>query len=165
VSIDAASLTIQEILSPVLMITATAVTIGGMLEQYTSINDRVRILNRERLALALHEPLEPLDRERVAEIDAQVPLLLRRHALVHNAILTAYVAVALFVSSMFVIAAGAMLHNGPVSTSAVFVFLTGTVAFLVGLLIIAGEVRISRDALVFEAGRVLALPAPHDSHT
>ena len=53
---------------------------------YTSVGDRIRALTRERLDL-LREGKSRFAGERLEEIDAQLPELLHRHRLIHDALL------------------------------------------------------------------------------
>src|SRR5205823_11467783 len=48
---EAIGRTIQLILAPVVMFSACAVFVGGVLNHYTSVGDRIRALTRERLEL------------------------------------------------------------------------------------------------------------------
>lgn len=157
---------IQFSVAPVVMVTSAAILIGGMLTRYAEVNDRLRALNRERLDL-LHEPgggfslayaqADALRAERLTEIDTQVPLLLYRHQLIHNAVLTIYGAVVLFVASMFTILAATVLHSTSVATAALGVFLAGMVVLLVSIVLIAIEVRLSNKAVAYEVERVMKL--------
>ena len=48
---EAIGRTIQLILAPVVMFSACSVFVGGVLNHYTSVGDRIRALTRERLEL------------------------------------------------------------------------------------------------------------------
>lgn len=158
--------TIQLILAPVVLVTSIAIMINGMLQQYGAANDRLRALARERLQLLrtpegtiarLDTQLDAFTTERIGEIDRQIPLLLRRHRQIHNAVLTEYSAVLVLVASMIVIALSAASRSGPLATAALIIFLMGTVMMLVGILLYAVEIRMSDDAVAFESRRVLQL--------
>src|SRR5258708_13108010 len=94
------------------MITSCAILVSGMLAHYAELNDRLRALARERLDL-LHGPggslglasiaHDAFKMERLGEIDAQLPSLLHRHALVHRSSLAICLAILIFVLSMLVI--------------------------------------------------------------
>jgi len=131
------------------------------LAHYASINDRIRALAAERLGLVLMAPTEgheALARERLTEIDHQVPMLIDRHRLVHHGILLAYTAVVVLVVSMFVIGAAALADSSVLGTIALFVFLAGTAFLMVGAGFVAVEVRGSHATVAYEAMRVVALP-------
>jgi len=163
-SVQLVAQTIQATLAPVVLITSIAIMIGGMLQQYSATNDRLRALAQERLQLlrtpdgaiaTLDSPLDAFTTERISEIDQQMPLLLHRHRLIHNGVLTEYCAILVLVASMIVIAISAATHSNP--TAALIVFLIGTVIMLAGILLVAMEIRISDDAVSFESRRVLTL--------
>jgi hypothetical protein len=158
--------TIQTILAPVVMVTSCAILVGGMLAQYGAINDRLRAMSRERLDL-LHAPDgtlsaaaaagDALKAERLLEIGRQVPDLLRRHELVHNAVLATYAAMVAFVASMFAIGAAAIVGSGALAIAALCVFLAGTAVMLAGIVLFAVQVRISHWAVHYEVRRVMGL--------
>jgi hypothetical protein len=163
-TVAAAARIIQLIIAPTIMITASAILTSGILSHYGAINDRVRTMIAERLGLlrdvatgSLAAPLEALVHERLGEIAIQVPQLLRRHQLVHRALITIYGSIAVFISSMFVIALAALANSRAAATASLFVFLAGTALLLAGVFIVSVEIRDSRDALRYEADRVLGL--------
>jgi hypothetical protein len=153
--------TIQLILAPVVMVSACGILLTGMLNHYGSINDRIRKLTGERLELSQLSPAEGhehLARERIIEIDHQVPMLIGRHRLVHHAILLGNTAVATLVVSMFVIAAAALGHSSTTGTVALLVFLAGTAAVMGSAVFMAIEVRSSHRSVSYEGMRVVGLP-------
>jgi hypothetical protein len=156
----------QFILAPVVMLSACAVLLNGLLGRYAVIDDRLRAMTHERLDLlrgASGSPLvrvaeaDPLTRERVAEIDRQVPQLLLRHRRAQDAVLALYSASLVFVGTIFLIAPAAFADSVPLGTAALVVFLAGTLALFLGVLQTAREIRISRRAIAFEVERVLSL--------
>jgi Protein of unknown function (DUF2721) len=98
-----------------------------------------------------------LARERITEIDYQLPMLLERHDLVHRAILLAEAAVVILVLSMFVIAAAALSKSNATGTAALMVFLVGTAALMGSAILMAVEVRTSHVSVSYEATRVVGL--------
>lgn len=155
---------IQMIIAPVVMVTACAIIISGLLSRYSAINDRMRLMARERLDLLLaHKP--ELDTapthaytvERLHQIDRQLPDLLRRHRLVRDAVLAVYCAIIVFIVCMFVIAIADALASAWLALGALVLFLLGTAALLVGVVLTAIEVRVSHLAIRFEVERVLSL--------
>ena len=148
--------TIQLVLAPVVMVTACAITLGGLMGHYQAVNDRLREMARERLDLVRGSP-DGLGRERLAEIDHQAPDLLRRHRLVRDAVLAIYGAIILFVASMLAIAVATVTGSVAVATLVLALFLVGTLMLLVGVVLSAVEIRISHRALAYEVERVLKL--------
>jgi hypothetical protein len=160
-NIQMAGKTIQVILAPVVMVTACGLLLSGMLAHYTAINARIRSLASERLRLALVAPA-PGDgefaSERLTQIDHQVPMLVRRHRLVHHAILLANTAGVTLILSMFIIGAAALADSGALGTAALCVFLTGTACLMASAGFMAVEVRSSHASVAYEAARIAALP-------
>jgi hypothetical protein len=147
--------TIQIILAPVVMITSCAIILGGLWSHASSINDRLRAMNRERLDLWRAPSADAYTAERMLEIDTQAPLLLRRHRRVRDAIVTIYVAILVYISSMFATAGAALLNIS--ATLALLLFLAGTLLLLSGVLLAILEIRISQSALEYEVERVTSL--------
>lgn len=166
VSAQAVAATIQLILAPVVMVTSCAIMVGGLLQRYAAINDRMRAMTRERFELLRSmgrtdsAQLDPFVAERLGEIDAQFPDLLHRHTLIHTSVLTVYCAVLVFVASMFVIAGAAAFSSSAAATAVLILFLAGTAVFLAGVLLTALEVRTSQRAVVYEVERVMSLRPP-----
>jgi Protein of unknown function (DUF2721) len=159
--VQTAAKTIQLILAPVVMVSACGILLTGMLGHFGNINDRIRRLTGERLELSQLQPAEgheALARERLTEIDHQIPMLIGRHLQVRHAILLANTAVAILVVSMFVIAAAALGHSSATGTVALFVFLAGTAAVMGSAVFMALEVRSSHRSVSYEGMRVIDLP-------
>jgi len=155
-NVETASRLIQLILAPSVLVTACGILIGSVLSRYAAVNDRVRELIRERLGL-LRADRSAVSTERIGEIDAQLPLLLRRHRMLQSSSVTLYVAVMVLVMSMIAIAVGAILGTRPWGTISLLVFLAGTMVMIAGLAIVAVETRMSHDALLLEVGRIEGL--------
>ncbi len=161
--IQTAGKTIQLIVAPAVMVTACGLLLNGMLAHYTSINNRIRSLVAERLQLVFLAPAddhEALARERLTEIDHQVPMMIDRHRQVHHAILLGNTAVVTLVSSMFVIGAAAFADSNLLGTLALLIFLAGTACVLLAAAFMAIEVRSSHRSVAYEAMRVVGLEVP-----
>ena len=168
-SAETISRTIMLILAPVVMVSACSIFVGGVLGHYTSLSDRIRALSRERLDLVRSLRTMPdgadaaraIARERLEEIDAQLPDFLGRHELVHHAALAVYGAIGIFILTMCVIALTAAVSADWVAVLVFGVFVAGVLVMLLGVLLITAEVRASRRALQYEAHRVACLaPTP-----
>jgi hypothetical protein len=160
-NVQTAAKTIQLILAPVVMVSAAGILLTGMLAHYGAINDRIRKLTAQRLELSQVLPAEDhrtLARERITEIDHQVPMLIDRHRQVHHAILLGNTAVAILVVSMFIIGGAALSDSSAAGTVALFVFLAGTAALMSSAVFMALEVRRSHQSVAYEAMRVIDLP-------
>jgi hypothetical protein len=156
--------TIQLIIAPAVMITACAILLAGIQSRYAVVNDRLRLMARERLdlfrcegepGLAPPPPSNAFGVERVGEIDAQIPGLLRRHRLIRDSLVLIYVAVVIFVLSMLAIATAAALHPPLFAALALGLFLLATAALLAGVILTTADVWLSHVALHYEVNRVL----------
>ena len=165
--------TIQIIIAPVVMINACAIALGALQARYAAINDRLRLMTRERLdvlrvlgvpilpVMASAATLQPLSdayaEERLIELDTQIPQLLRRHRLAHRSLLAVYGAIMLFIASMFVIAAAVASGAGWVTALALALFLLAMAVFLADVVVITEEVWASHHTLKYEVERVMQL--------
>ena len=160
-SAETVTRTIQLILAPVVMVSACAIFVGGLLSHYEAINLRMRTMTRERLEL-LRSSVNPdrLANERLAELDVQLPQLLRRHGLVHHALLAAYSGILILVASMCAIALSAVTLTDWLVGLVLAMFVAGILAILLSVVWIAIEVRSSQRAVAFEVQSVLRLTEP-----
>ena len=124
----------------------------------------MRAMNRERLdiltgtagTLLSAAEVPPAGGERLTQIDTQLPMLLRRHRLRHNAVLVIYAGVAMLVLSVIAIGV-AVTGRSAAGTAAPALVLAGTVMLLGGLLSAARSIMISMDAIDYEVRRALSL--------
>jgi energy-converting hydrogenase Eha subunit C len=160
---------LQSIVSPVIMVTSASILLGGILGRYGAVNDRLRAMAHERLTILLgpdgvlkrpEDERDPLRAERLRQIDAQLPGLLSRHQLLHNAAVTIYAAIAFFVIGMFLVAAALFVHYAWIAVAAVLDFLAGTGVLLLGVMMVVVEVRRSNIELRYEVERVSGLWNP-----
>jgi hypothetical protein len=166
VSAETVTQTIQLILAPVVMVSACAIFVSGLLSHYEAINGRMRTMARERLEILRgHLDGERFVRERLGELDAQLPQLLQRHALVHHSLLAAYFAILILVVSMCAIAFSALTAAEWLVALILATFTAGILAFLLSVVLIALEVRTSQQAVAFEVQRVLRLAGERASVT
>jgi len=156
---------VQAMVAPVVLITAAALLSGALLAMYGSINDRMRAMSHERLdiltgadgTLLAVAQVPASGRERLTQIDAQLPMLLRRHRLLHDAVLLLFAGVAVLVLSVIAIGLAVTNRWGPVGTVALVLVLVGTVTLLTGLLFAARSIMGSMDAVHYEVERALSL--------
>jgi hypothetical protein len=156
---------VQAMVAPVVLVTAAAILSGALLTMYTSIDARMRAMNNERLdiftddagALLTTVDMPASARERLSQLDHQLPLLLRRHRLLHNAVLLIFAGVSILVLSVIAIGVAVTSPSDTVGTVALALVLLGTVTLLAGLLLSARSIMISQDAIDYEVARVLSL--------
>ena len=156
---------IQAMVAPGVLITTAAILSGALLSMYGSVNDRMRAMDHERLGILtgsggilLSAPDVPASgRERLTQIDTQLPMLLRRHRLLHDAVLLIYAGVAVLVLGVIAIAVAVTNKSGVIGTIALVLVLAGTVTLLGGLLFAARSIMISTNAIDYEVRRSLSL--------
>ncbi|MBN8590295.1 MAG: DUF2721 domain-containing protein [Anaerolineae bacterium] len=152
--------TIQLIIAPVVIVTACALLVNGLLTRYTLLIDRLRALAKDRLDLRLRsdatsdpETLALINR-RLGLIEEQVPRVLRHHRMVRNALVAAYSGIACFLVDMFLIALAAFFPGGLLNTLVLIGFLSGTAAALVAVLIAISEIRASHQVIRYEVDSI-----------
>jgi hypothetical protein len=159
--VETVTRTIQLILAPVVMVSACALILVGLLNRYSAIANRLRSMARERLDLGAMQNQSQdqphLAAERLNQIDTQMPLLLRHHKLVRDAVLCVYCAVAFYIADMFVIALAAATGIVWLSTAVLLLFLVAVGLLFAAVLLMAGEIRTSHQALEYEVQHVAVL--------
>jgi hypothetical protein len=157
---------IAAMVAPVVMVTACAILVGGMLIQYNQINDRLRVFARERLDILrtrdggltrVAEMTGAYAQERLTQLDDQLPYMLKRYHLIRNAVLTMYCAVLVFVVTMLTIGVAFGLRSLPWAVGALILFLLGMVTTLVGLAQHAFFVIRGNVVVRYETRRILDL--------
>jgi hypothetical protein len=157
---------ITAIVAPVVMVTACAILVGGMLTQYNEMNARLRAFAKERLDLLrtddgglarVAELTGAFAKERLLELDTQLPQLLHRHQRIRNAVLTMYCAVLVFVATMLTIGVAYGVQSADWAISALVLFVVGMVTTLAGLAQHALYVVGGNAGIRYETRRILDL--------
>lgn len=156
---------ISAMVAPVVVITAGGILSSGLLMMYGAVNDRMRAMTRERLdiltgpggSLLTPAKVAGSGAERLAEIDRQLPMLLRRHGLLHNSVLLIYLALAVLVLGVIAIGLAVTTHSEAVGRAALVLVLAGTTLILAALVVAAQSLAISRQAIRYAVNRSLEL--------
>lgn len=156
-SAETVSRTIQLILAPTVMVSACGLLVSGLSSRASFINDRLRNLNKERLDLLRSFHNLPLSRERLNEIDFQLPEMCQRLKIAHNAILAVYSAILIFVFDMLLIAVAALTASVLTAILALGVFLIATATLGLAAFFTIREVRLSLRSILYEVDQVSAL--------
>lgn len=121
---------ISGIVAPAIMISASALMILALHAKYSSLIDRMRALNDERRRIVNNE--EQKSKQRLDNVVEQLEMFLVRAYLVRNAIVSLYLAIALFVLSSIIIGV-VIVFNVSVSVwLSLIVFMLAMVSVLVG---------------------------------
>lgn len=138
---------VQAMVAPVVLVTTAAILTGALLTMYMSIDARMRAMDNERLkiltdsagALLSTTDISASGREMLRQIDHQLPLLLRRHRLLHNAVLLIFAGVSVLVLSVIAIGVAVTSASDTVANAGLALVLAGTVTILAGLLLAPGR--------------------------
>jgi hypothetical protein len=155
---------ITAMVAPVVLITAGGILTNGLLAVYGAVNDRMRDLNHEARdivtgpdrTLRTTGQLAGSEGERLTEIYRQLPLLLRRHQLIHYAILLIFAGLGVLVLGVIAIAAAVTGNSDAIWIAALALVLAGTVVILGGLICAARSLAMSRNAIEYEVNRTLS---------
>ncbi len=145
---------IQAMLAPALGISAVGLLLLGLSNRYSTIVNRIRLLNDEKRRyvrmLAEGRSLEYADNVRFQSVARQTEGLLMRSRLVRNALLAMQTAIALFVITSLAIGLSLFSDSELVRAAALVSFLTGMAAVLVGILFAGIEIRRSHKIVLLE---------------
>jgi len=138
-------MTIQAILAPALGISATGLLLLSLFNRYSSMVNRIRLLNAEKrkyLDIVLEKDELPYTENiRLMSIVNQIQNLLFRSKLSRNAILSIQTAITLFVLTSVLIGINVFLTSTFAETFALMLFLTGMIFVLVGIIFSAWEIQ------------------------
>ena len=151
--------------APVVLLTTGGMLSNGLLNVYSTTNDRLREMTRERLEIRTGPHGEVLDMadvaamglERLAEIDNQVPMILRRHRLTQISLLLIYSAIAVFGLSVIAIAIAVAEQSEAFGQAALGLVLTGTAVLIGGLAVAAISLASSANAISYAIERTHSL--------
>jgi hypothetical protein len=152
---------ISAMVAPVVLLTVGCLLSNGLLTVYSSVNDRLREMTRERFEILTGpsgERLEvatvpPMSQERLREIKFQLPLLLRRHKLTRLAVFIIYVAIAILGLSIVVIAIAVTMDDEVAGRVALGLVLAGTIAMVLGIGVASISLARSADAITYAVQR------------
>lgn len=145
---------IQAILAPALGISAVGLLLLALMNRYSTIINRIRLLNEEkrRFTRQLTEKgeLAYTDNARYMSIRKQTEELLLRSALVRNAVLSMQMAVGMFVLSSIAIGLNLFVSSETFKVIPLIVFLIGMICIMVGVVFAGLEVHRSYKIVLIE---------------
>lgn len=152
---------IEAMVAPVVLITAGGILTNALLGAYALISDTMREMTRERLGILTGGHGELLDsasvstigQERLAEIDAQLPMMLVHHGLLRRSVLAIYTGLVLLTLSVIGIAIAVLTNSEAVGSVGLALVLAGTVAIVGGLALAVRTLAISADAITYAIKR------------
>lgn len=145
---------IQAILAPALGISAVGLLLLALMSRYSTIVNRIRLLNDEKRKLtrqlAEKGELAYSDNARYMSIRKQTEELLVRSSLVRNAVLSMQTAVGMFVLSSIAIGLNLFVSSETFKAIPLIVFLIGMICIMVGVVFSGLEVHRSFKIVLIE---------------
>lgn len=142
--------TIQAMLAPGIMISACGLLLLGVNNRYSSVINRIRMLDQERRTLRHRPDAGPDDILRLDSIDHQLAGFRVRVILVRDAILSYASAIALFIGSSLLLGLSSVWADAVVRQASMGLFLAGMVSVLVGATFVAREVLKGHEIVIIE---------------
>jgi len=156
---------ISAMMAPVVLLSVGGLLTNGLLTVYGAINDRMREMTRERIEILTGPAREILDaasmpvmdRERLEQVKAQLPLMLRRHKLMRLSVLTIYAAIAVLGLSTVVVAIAVGQDDEIAGRVALGLVVAGTIIMLLGIGVAVTSLGKSADAIAYAVERTQSL--------
>lgn len=145
--------TIQLIIAPTVLLSVCTLIQNGILGRYTSVGDRMRKIDQDRLQL-IQDRIAENREQRLGLLDKQIPVFIRRHTLLQKAALTIYLSMLTLLVCMFAIAVCVILSSNSWAIAALCLFLVGAAILVIGVSLTALEIRISHLAICYELRRL-----------
>lgn len=125
---------IQLILAPAVMINACGLLLLATSNKYSSVLNRIRLLNDEKRKLFKKAGEKNFEETmRLESLSRQIGRLILRAKLVRNSVMFYTGGIALFIVTSLLIGTGFLIHGFESTTAIIIAFLTGVVAVLVGV--------------------------------
>jgi len=145
---------IQTILAPALGISAVGLLLLSLSNRYSTIINRIRLLNDEKRKFSKHigekGDLAYPDNVRFMSILNQTQELLFRSKLVRNAILSMQSAIGLFVITSVMIAVSLFVPADSIRAVPLIIFIGGMISVLIGIIFYGMEVYRSFKIILME---------------
>ena len=161
--------TIQLIIAPAVMITSCCIFGAGLLAHYSSIGERLRLTVRERIDLLRETdasaPLGLIEKERLEDIDDQIPNLLRHHLLIRTSLAGTLSAMIFYIMDMFVIAFSVISNRAGLYSAILVIFLVGVAFQMIGVIYALLDAFMSHTIISYETRHAISLEKSKVEHT
>ncbi len=144
---------IQLMLAPAVMINGCGLLMLGISNKFSSVVNRVRLLNEEKrklFARASDPNFGAQETQRLESIARQLSRLLRRAWLVRNSLLCYTIGVALFVLTSLCIGFDYFVAVLPLKSVIIALFMAGLVIFFLGVVFAAFDTLMGYDIVKFD---------------
>jgi hypothetical protein len=143
--------TINLIIAPVVMLTTCGIMLNGLIVRYNWLSDRVRLVQQERLTLMDLDLSQSRSKsERLHQLHHLLQDLLKHHHQVHDVLVLIYLSILVFMLDMLLIAVAIANDKQWLHQLVVIVFLIGIAVMLLGMVVIAYELRTSHHSIQLE---------------
>ena len=132
---------IQYVLSPAVMVSASALLLLGIQNKFSNLANRFRALNHEKRVISQKPHRETLEEERLVSLSAQIHRLMRRAFYVKNAITLTYCAILCFTGTSILIFSN-IYTSFQMLYFAIAVFLLGLLAVFISAILMILETRL-----------------------
>jgi hypothetical protein len=157
------------IIAPAVMITSCCIFGAGLLAHYAAIGERLRIIVRERIELLMEKEASissnVIVRERLEDIDRQIPNLLRHHLLIRTSLARTLFGMIFYILDMFVIAFSVTSNPSGLYSAIVVVFMLGVTFQFVGIIYAVLDAFVSHRIYAYETRHALLLEKSNLEHT
>jgi hypothetical protein len=152
---------IGDMVAPVVLITLATIFSNGLMTAGTAVRDRIFALNHERLGILRgphgevldEDSVPPIDRERLAQIRVEMPLIMRRVRPLRNAVMIMWFAIGLLVLSVAAIAVAVTARSEAFAFTALALVMAGVAGVFAGVATVLAPIARSADALIEETTR------------
>lgn len=144
---------IQLMLAPAVMINACGLLLLGINNRYSLVVNRIRLLNEEKrkLMFKIGEKSPSIeDNIRLESLAIQINALTFRAKLVRNSVLSYAIAIALFISTSFVLGISSILSISKLNFIIISTFLLGMISVIVGVIFAGYEAIKGYEIISFE---------------
>ena len=146
--------TIQAILSPALMISATGLLLLGLNNRYTNVANRIRALNDEKRRFLKHQEGKPefdyFDTLRLESITQQINSLFTRSSHLRRAMMFELAGIACYLITSLIIAASFVVATEFVLGLPLAAFVIGLICSFVGIVFAIFEISLAYRVMQLE---------------
>jgi hypothetical protein len=152
---------ISDMVAPVVLLTVSVIFGNGLVTAGSAVRDRMFALDRERLGILrgphgelLDEDSVPsADRERLAQIRDQMPVMIRRVRHLRTALLIVWIAVGVFVLSVAALAVAVTARSEAFAFTALALVMAGVAGVFAAVAAVIGPAARSAAAVLNETRR------------
>jgi hypothetical protein len=152
---------IEAMVAPVVLITTSGLLANGIVNVYGQMGQSLRDLVSERLVVLggpsgevlTREQIHDIDKERLAGIEAQLPMMLRRQHRLRDSFVVVYCSIGVFALSVIALAIAVLTGTEADGLAALCLVLAGTVLLLCGVVLAVRALARTFDPFAYAVQR------------